>query len=93
MLKRFLSWFKKDYAKASAKILSTFDKVKEDLNNLNAGIVKAKAENLVKIVELEAHNVVLDATALKNSKVVRNLEALLGDDEPEAPTPTVTATK
>lgn len=92
MFKRLLSWFKKDHAKASAKILSTFDQVKKDLNKLNLSIVEAKVKNLEKIAEMEAHNLVLDVTALKNSKVVRNLEALLGD-EPEDATPGPVITK
>lgn len=91
MLKRFLSWFRKDYAKASAEVLTAFDQIKKDLQKLNLKMLEVEAKNLEKIVELQDHNLVLRATNLKNSKVVHNLEALLGEGgEPMTDAPSVT---
>jgi precorrin isomerase len=88
MFKRLLSWFKKDYAKASVKVLKAFDTIKKDLEELNNGILKKKAENDTKINELVDHNNILEATAAKNDKVYSRLSYLIGDtDEVDNPAP------
>lgn len=81
MFRKILGWFRKDHAKASAKILSAFDKIKTDLQALSLSANKAKSANLTRINELQKHNASLDATVAQNMQVVKNLSNLMGKTE------------
>lgn len=61
----------------SSKILSTFTKVKDDLNVLNETIHQSVAANAIQIVALVTENKELVAMKEQHDKIVKNINAFL----------------
>lgn len=78
--------FKKDHAKLSAKVLETFDTIREDLRKINesalAKIAKAQQEAAKLLAQAEADT----QTVAKNNVVQANVAKFLGESPADEPT-------
>jgi hypothetical protein len=80
MFKFIFAFFKKNHAKQSAKALSAFESVRKRLLLINQSASKQTVDNAIKVSKLQAENEALQAVYVKNTKVLENIDKLLGSE-------------